>query len=173
MTSTNIPDRTEAPEYYFKYIALAPEHDVCAALATQLAEMRLFFRTIPEERSRDRYAPDKWSIREVLAHVNDAERLFSFRAFWFARGFTSPLPSFDQHVSARHAAADDRPWSSHVEEFCALREATLSLFRHLPADAWARRGIASDNEFTVRALAYIIAGHAVHHAMILRERYLL
>jgi hypothetical protein len=98
--------------------------------------------------------------------------LFVFRAMWFARGFDSPLPSFDQNVAIRSAGAEARTFRSHVDEFRAIREATLAFFAHLPPDAWMRRGIASDNPFTVRALAYITAGHVTHHMRILREKYL-
>jgi hypothetical protein len=104
--------------------------------------------------------------------VNDCERLFVSRAFWFARGFDSPLPSFDQNTAISTAGADDRPWGSHVDEFRAVRAATVPFFQNLPTDAWARRGIASGNPFTVRALAFLTAGHVVHHSRILRERYL-
>ena len=104
--------------------------------------------------------------------MNDTERLFAFRAFWFARGFESPLPSFDQNVALAAAAADARPWQSHLDEFAAVRAATLSFFRHLPVDAWERRGTASGNPFSVRALAYLSAGHVFHHVAILNERYL-
>jgi len=119
-----------------------------------------------------RYAPDKWTIREVWNHVSDTERAFAFRALWFARGFDSPLPSYDQEISAAGACANDFSWASHVEDFRAVRLATLSFFRNLPPDAWKRTGVASGNPFTVRALAYIIAGHVVHHRAILQERYL-
>jgi hypothetical protein len=137
-----------------------------------LPETVTLFENITEERSLHRYDAGKWSMREVLSHINDCERLFVFRAFWFARGFDSPLPSFDQNEAIRRAGADGRPWSSHVDEFRAVRAATLSFFRTLPAEAWSRRGIASDNPFSVRALAYIAAGHVFHHVRILRERYL-
>jgi hypothetical protein len=98
--------------------------------------------------------------------------VFTFRALWFARRFDSPLPSFDQDVAVSTAGADSRPWQSHRDEFSAVRRATLELFRNLPSDAWMRRGVASGNPFTVRALAYITAGHVAHHNRILRERYL-
>lgn len=111
-------------------------------------------------------------MRRVVNHVNDCERLFLLRAFWFARGFDSPLPSFDQHTAADAARADAFPWASHVEGFRKIRLATLSFFRNLPAEAWMRRGIASDLPFTVRALAWIAAGHLDHHLAILRERYI-
>jgi hypothetical protein len=166
------PDRSEAAEYYFTYINQVGSGDICRILEAQLPETLALLQGISERQSLHRYAPDKWSIREVLGHVNDTERLFVFRAMWFARGFDSPLPSFDQNVAIASAGADARSWSSHVEEFRAIRAATLAFFAHLPAEAWMRRGIASDNPFTVHALAYITAGHVAHHMRILRERYL-
>jgi hypothetical protein len=119
-----------------------------------------------------RYAPDKWSIRQVLNHVTDTERAFAFRALWFARGFDSPLPSYDQNVAATGADADRISWAAHVEEFRRVRLSTISLFKNMPSHAWMRSGIASGNPFTVRALAYIIPGHLAHHITLLRERYL-
>ena len=108
----------------------------------------------------------------MLNHVTDTERAFAFRALWFARGFDTPLASYDQNVSAAGAEADQVFWAAHVEEFRRVRLATLSLFRNMPAEGWTRSGIASDNRFTVRALAYIIAGHFAHHVGVVRERYL-
>jgi hypothetical protein len=171
MNSTSRPERSEAPEYYFKYIDLVPDGDICAILETQRTETHDLLSGITEDHSRLRYATDKWSIRDVVGHVNDAERLFAFRAFWFARGFDTPLPSFEQTVAAQHAAADGRSWVSHIEEFRNIRSSTIDLFRHLPPDAWHRRGIASDNPFTVRALAHIVAGHVMHHVAIVNQRY--
>jgi hypothetical protein len=165
------PDRTEAADYYFTYIDQVPDGDICEILRAQSAGVLNLFELISDEQSLYRYAPDKWSIREVLSHVNDGERLFVFRAFWFARGFDTPLPSFDQNVAVATAGANERSWRSHVEEFHAVREATLTFFQTLPDHAWARRGIASDNPFSVLALAYIAAGHAAHHVRILREQY--
>jgi hypothetical protein len=170
---TRRPGRDEAEDYYFGYIDQVPGTLVLPVLASQLGEMLALFDGISEEQSLHRYASDKWTIRQAVSHVNDTERLFIFRAFWFARGFDSPLPSFDQNVAMTAASANDRPWRSHVEDFRAVRGATLTFFRGLPAAAWDRRGIASDNPFTVRALAYLTAGHAIHHNRILRERYLL
>jgi DinB superfamily len=164
-------DRSEAPEYYFNYIDLVPPGDICARLDSQRREVDDLLRSVADERSRFRYAPDKWSIREVLGDVNDAERLFTFRAYWFARGFDAPLPSFDQTIAAQHAGADERPWLTHVEEFRAIRSSTLDLFRYLPLDAWRRTGIASGYSFTVRALAHIVVGHVIHHVTILKQRY--
>lgn len=166
------PARDEAAEYYWKYIDLVEEGDVCAILEAQRTETLALLRSIPEQRANHRYAPDKWSVAGVVAHLNDCERLFAFRAFWFGRGLEPPLPSFDQNVAAAHDGADARPWSSHIDEFDAVRKASLNLFLHLPDDAWVRRGVASENPFTVRALAFIAAGHVIHHSRILREQYL-
>jgi uncharacterized damage-inducible protein DinB len=169
---TAVPDRTEAAEYYFTYIDQVPEGDICGLLDAQGHELLDLLLGISEQKSLHRYAPGKWSIRDVVNHLSDTERLFVFRAFWFARGFESPLPSFDQTVAVSAARADDRSWRSLAEEFRAVRAATLGFFQSLPAEAWARRGIASDNPFTVRALAYLAVGHVTHHTRILRERYL-
>lgn len=172
MATTTAPDRTEAAEYYFTYIDQVPAGDICVLLEAQLAETLALLRDISDARSLTRYAPGKWTIRQVVGHLNDTERLFVFRALWFARGFDSPLPSFDQNVAVSAAGADERSWRSHVDEFSAVRAATLAFFRGLPADAWTRRGVASGNPFTVRALAYLAVGHVSHHTRILRERYL-
>ena len=171
-TMIGFPTRTEAADYYFRYIDLVPEGDICATLRSQAAETLSLLKTISEERSLHRYAADKWTMREVLNHINDTERLFVTRAFWFARGFDSPLPSFDQNIAISTAAADTRSWAKHVDEFSTVRAATLSFFENLPDAAWMRRGIASDNPFTVRALAFLAAGHVSHHVGILRGRYL-
>ncbi len=170
---TSHPAPNEAPDYYFRYIGQVPTGvDIRRVLETQLDETLELLKRIPEGKSRHRYAPGKWSIREVMGHVNDCERLFMFRAMWFARGFESPLPSFDQDAAMAAARFDEIPLSAHAEEFRALRESTVRFFNGLPEDAWARRGTASDSSFTVRALAYITAGHVTHHAGIVRERYL-
>jgi len=168
---TTAPDATEAAEYYFGYIRQVAGTDICAILAAQREETLEFLNGISDEASLRRYAPGKWSIREVVSHLNDTERLFVSRAFWFARGFDTPLPSFDQDVAVAAAGADARPWRSHVDEFRAVRDATLAFVLGLPDEAWTRRGIASGNPFTVRALAFIAAGHVTHHLRILRERY--
>jgi hypothetical protein len=107
----------------------------------------------------------------VLNHVNDCERIFLFRAFWFGRGFTEPLPGFDQDVCVQAAQANDVAWADHVAEFQAIRLTSVSLFGNLPEPAWARSGTANETPFTVRALAYIIAGHVTHHLSVIKERY--
>jgi DinB family protein len=169
---TGRPQPPEAAPYYFTYINQVIGDDVVGTIESQLEESVAFFSGISEEKSLHRYAPEKWSIRHVLSHLNDAERVFAFRAFWFARGFESAMPSFDQNVAISNAEADKIAWAAHIDEFRRVRVATVSFFRNLPQAAWARSGIASDNRFTVRALAYIIAGHLTHHSNIVRDRYL-
>jgi DinB superfamily len=165
------PQPDEAAPYYWRYIDRVEGDDVLGVLERQLPAASARLGGISEEGSRHRYGPDKWSIREVLAHVSDSERVFASRAFWFARGFDSPLPSFDQDVCARAAHADEVAWSSHLAELRVVREGTLALYRNLHAEAWARAGVASGNRVTVRALAYIIAGHLEHHLGVLAEKY--
>ena len=169
---TRRPERSEAKDYYWKYIDRIEDADICAALERNGRETVEFLCTISDEQSRHRYADDKWTIREATGHVSDCERLFVSRAFWFARGFTSELPSFDQEVAVTASRADRQPWASLIEEFATVRAATLSFFRGLPEDAWTKTGVASGNTFSVRALAYLIAGHADYHNEVLRERYL-
>jgi hypothetical protein len=166
------PDSTEAAPYYFTYIDQVTGDNPAATIEGQLEESLAFFRAISEEKSLYRYAPDKWSIRQVLNHLTDTERSLAFRALWFARGFETPLPGYDQNIAASGAEADRIAWAAHIEEFRRVRLATISLFVNMPPEAWTRSGIASDNPFTVRALAYIIAGHLAHHVRILRGRYL-
>jgi DinB superfamily len=166
------PEKSEAADYYFRYIDQVGGADVEAVLVSQLEEFRTLFSGISEEKSLHRYAPEKWTIRQLLNHTTDTERALSFRALWFARGFDTPLPSYDQDIAASGAEADRVSWADHIDEFRRVRLATLPLFANMPSDALMKTGIASDNRFTVRALAYIIAGHATHHVKILRERYL-
>ena len=166
------PATNEAAPYYSTYIDRITSDDVGAELESQLAPTLRVLATISEEKSLHRYAPDKWSIRELVNHVSDTERVFLYRALWFARGFDTPLPGFDQNIAVPHATADQFSWASHVADFSAVRGATLTFFRNLPQDAWSRTGIASGNPVSVRALAYIIAGHVAHHIAILEERYL-
>ena len=166
------PGRDEAAAYYFNYIGLVPAGDVRELLRAQTDETLAVLNDISDEVSLARYAPDKWSIREVVNHLNDTERLFTFRAFWFARGFESPLPSFEQDQANVAAAADRRSWGSLIEEFSAVRGATISFYDSLPDQAWLRRGVASGNPFSVRALAFLSIGHVTHHLRILGERYL-
>jgi hypothetical protein len=163
---------SEAAEYCWRYINQVVGEDPVAALEAQLAEALALFADIPEEGSLVRYAAGKWSIRESLSHVTDTERIFSFRALWFGRGLGEELPGFDQDRAVVEAAADRLPWAAHVEEFRRVREGTIALFRNMPEAAWSRSGVANGNATSVRALAFMGAGHAEHHLKILRERYL-
>jgi hypothetical protein len=166
------PQPLEAAPYYFLYIDQVAGDDVLAVIESQLEDSLSLFATISEETSQHRYAPDKWSIRQLLNHVTDTERAFAFRALWFSRGFAASLPGFDQTIAAAGAEADSVLWPAHMEEFRSVRQSTISLFRNMPAEGWTRSGVASDNHVTVRAQAFIIAGHLAHHLRILRERYL-
>ncbi len=171
-TISGLPERSEAAPYYFGYIDRIKSEDVVGVLERQVGEALPLLRSVTEERSLHRYQPGKWSIRELLGHVSDAERVFLYRALWFARGFETPLPSFDEKASVAAAGSDQVPWSRHVEELRAVREATVAFFKNLPAEGWMRSGTASEKVFTTRALAYVIAGHLDHHLAVLRERYL-
>jgi uncharacterized damage-inducible protein DinB len=165
------PQETEAAPYYFTYINQVSGDDVFPLIERQLDEIVGFCSRISKEKSLYRYAPEKWSIRQVLNHLADTERMFCFRALWFARGFDTALPSYDQNIAVANADADKMDWRSLIEEFRNVRLASISLLANMPGEAWDRSGIASGNRFTVRALAYMIPGHATHHLKVLRERY--
>jgi len=166
------PDATEYSTYYGRYIAAVPEGDVMAVLRRDRDEWQTMIAELTESRGGHRYAKDKWSIREVIGHVSDTERVFSYRAFRIARGDKTPLASFDQDEYVKTANSDRRTLSSLAAELLSVRESTLALFTALPDEAWTRTGTASDNPVSVRALAYITAGHAQHHLKIVREQYL-
>ena len=165
------PQPNEAASYYFKYIDLVTSENIVSVIESQMGETLQFLQGISEEQSLKSYAPGKWTIREVLNHVNDGERVFLGRAVWFARGFQDPLPSFEQDVAVQAAQANRTAWADLVEEFRTVRLGTISFFKNLPEDAWMRTGVASDNPFTVRSVAYIIAGHVTHHVQVLKEKY--
>ena len=165
------PQTNEAASYYFAYIDLVTSDEIVPSMKSQLDETLEFLKGISEEQSLQTYEPGKWTIRELLNHVNDGERLFLSRAFWFARGFQDSLPSFEQDLAVEAAQANQTPWSELVEEFRIVRLGTISFFKNMPDEALSRTGVASDNPFTVRALAYIIAGHVAHHPRVLREKY--
>jgi len=166
------PSASEAAPYYFNYINRVSSDDIVPVLQSQLEETLPFLRSVSEEKSLSRYAPEKWSIRQLWGHVNDAERIFLMRALWFARGHESAMPSFEQDIAVTAAKSDAVSWARHVEEFREIRLATISFFQNLPEEAWTRKGVASGNAVTVRACAYIVAGHVAHHAAVLREKYL-
>ncbi len=166
------PESNEYAVYYERYVSLVPEGELIETLERQAAETLALLRTLPEERGAHRYEPGKWSVKQLVGHISDGERLFAYRALSIARGDRAPLPGMEQEEWMAGVDFDARTLADLAEEFEAVRAATVHLLRHLSPEAWARRGTASDNEITVRALAYIIAGHEAHHISILRERYL-
>jgi hypothetical protein len=166
------PEADEYAPFYAGYVARVPETDVLAALARQPDELRALAARFGGERERFRYAPGKWSVRELFGHLADAERVFGFRAFCFGRGERAALPGFDENDYVAAAGDDGRPLGGIVEEFGLARAANLAALRGLDAAAWDRVGTASGNPISVRALAFVMAGHARHHAAVLEERYL-
>jgi hypothetical protein len=165
------PQPGEYASYYDRYISLVPDEDILATLDLQRRQMMLLLCGRDEADGDFRYAPDKWSAKEVLGHVCDTERVFAYRALRISRADATPLEGFEQDDYVRNGPFANRPLSDLVEDFIAVRRATLSLLRNLDEAAWSRRGIANKNEVTVRALAYIIAGHELHHHSILEEKY--
>lgn len=166
------PDAAEYAAYYGKYVALVPDDvGVVSVLHRQLDGTLELLRDIPEANGIMRYAPDKWSIKEVIGHVADTERIFAYRALRFARGDATPLPGFEQNDYVVNAWFDECSLAELTAEFEHVRRATISLFMQFEHDAWQRSGIASGNPVSVRALAYIIAGHELHHRNILLSKY--
>jgi len=175
MTSPAPASRPEASEYapyYEKYVSLVPAGDVVETLERQLEGTLALLRGLGEERAGSRYEPGKWSVRELVGHLIDAERVFAYRALRFARGDRTPIPGFEQDDYVRGGNFDARTLADLIDEFGAVRRATVALLRPLDPEAWRRTGTASDNPFSVRALAHIIAGHELHHVEILRTKYL-
>ena len=166
------PQSGESAPYYERYISLVPGTDVLAAFDDQRRQMLLLLSGRTEGDGDLRYAADKWSLKEVLGHVNDTERIMIYRALRIARGDTTPIEGFEQDDYVRNGPFARRPLSDLIEDYIAVRRATVSLFRSLDEAAWSRRGTAANNEVTVRALAYIIAGHELHHRRIIEEKYL-
>jgi hypothetical protein len=166
------PRADEYAEYYGKYVSLVPEGDIVETLSKQSGETLAMLRSIPEERAGHAYGPGKWSIRQLVGHVIDTERIFAYRALAIARGERASLPGMEQDEYMEHASFDGRTLESLCEEFGHVRRANVLMMRGFDAEAWARRGVASDNEVTVLALAHIIAGHELHHVNVLRARYL-
>jgi len=168
----NRPDATEYAPYYGKYISLVSDSDILTLLSQQLDVTLALLGSISESQANYRYAPGKWSIKELVGHMIDTERIFAYRALRFARNDKTPLQGFEQDDYIRGASFDDCALSDLASEFEHVRRSSLSLFKQLSEEAWKRTGTASDNEVSVRALAYIIAGHELHHIEILRSRYL-
>lgn len=165
------PEAGEFAEYYGKYIAKVPGTDLPGILDSERLQMSRLFAGRSERDGNFRYAPDKWTIKEILGHVTDAERIFTYRALRIGRGDETPLSSFEQDDYVKNGRFAARKLADLVEEFDAVRGASISLFRSFDDAAWVRRGVASQKEVTVRALGFITAGHQIHHRMILEESY--
>ena len=165
------PEAGEFAEYYGKYIAKVPGTDVPGILESERLQMSRLFAGRSERDGNFRYAPDKWTIKEILGHVTDAERIFTYRALRIARGDETPLSSFEQDDYVKNGGFAVRTLADLVEEFVAVRGASISLFRSFDDAAWGRSGTASQKPVTVRALGFITAGHQIHHRMILEESY--
>ncbi len=157
------PSADEHAPYFATYISMVPAGDLVSVYRTQLDSLPALLAGIGDARAGYRYAPDKWSVREVVGHLIDTERVFSYRATQFSRGDSSPLPSFDQDAWVPHGHYDSRALEDLIEEWRDVRRASLSLVRGLPSEALARRGIASNMSFSVLALVCIIPGHVAYH----------
>ncbi|MGB9237142.1 MAG: DinB family protein [Terriglobales bacterium] len=171
-TSVGRPEPGEYAPYYEKYISQLPGNDILETLDEQRRQMLLLLSGRTDSDGDIRYAPGKWSVKEVLGHVCDAERIFCYRALRIARNDSTPLEGFDENNYVANAPFSRHPLPDLIEDFIAVRRGTLSLFRNFDESAWMRRGIANKNEVTVRAIAYIIAGHELHHRRMLMEKYL-
>jgi hypothetical protein len=171
-SATARPEKAEYPTYCEGYVSRVPDGDIVATLGKQLEETLALVGSIPEARGDFRYAEGKWSIKELIGHVIDSERVFAYRALRFGRGDATPLSGFEQDDFVRGADFDKRSLSDLASEYEHVRRATISLFANLDERAWNQRGAANDNEVSVRGLAFIVAGHERHHVEILRTRYL-
>jgi hypothetical protein len=165
------PETAEYAEYYANYVAQVPGSDVVGILESQRLHMLQLFSGRSERDGSFRYALDKWSVKEVLGHITDTERIFTYRALRIGRGDLTPLPGFEQDDFVRNGGFDRRTLADLAEEFGIVRGASLALFRSFGDEVWDRRGVASQRGVTVRALAFITAGHLIHHRTILEERY--
>jgi uncharacterized damage-inducible protein DinB len=166
------PGGDEYAPYYGTYIGKVGDGDIVRALAGQIGETLALLESIPESQAGHRYAEGKWSIRELVGHVCDTERIFTYRALRFARGDETPLPGFDENAYAAAARHDQRSLAGLADELDAIRRATVAFFDGLHPEQWVRRGVANGKTMSVRALAWVAAGHERHHVEILRSRYL-
>jgi hypothetical protein len=165
------PEPGEYAPYYDRYISLVSGNDILTTLESQRRQMLLLLSGRDEADGDFRYAPDKWSTKEVLGHICDTERIFAYRALRISRGDRTPIEGFEQDDYVRNGPFAQRPLAELIEDYIAVRRATLTLLRNLDEQAWMRRGIANKNEVSVRAIAYTTAGHELHHRRILEEKY--
>ena len=166
------PEKTEYAPYYEIYVSLVDETDVVATLQSQLDEMQNILAEISEEKAAHAYAEGKWTIKELIGHLNDGEKIFAYRALRIARADKTPMEGFEQDGYIENANFNECRFKDLVEEFTLLRRANILFFKNLTEEAWTRTGTASGSAVSVRALAYIIIGHVRHHTNILRSRYL-
>jgi uncharacterized damage-inducible protein DinB len=172
MMTQNRPKAGDYATFYEKYIALVPEGEFLQILETQLREWQKSLGKLSEEQADFRYEPGKWSIKDVLGHVSDSERIFAYRLLRIARGDQTPLAGFEQDDYARMANSSARKLSELLEEFTAVRRATIALVSSMDDSAWVRRGVANQREISATALAFVIAGHERHHSQVVEQRYL-
>ena len=174
MTPSTIPrpKSDEHSPYYARYIDRVPDGDLVALLRDQLVDIVALLRDVPPDREDFAYGPGKWTVKEVVGHIIDVERVMGFRALWFARNDAAPLPGFDENTWVPEGGFGARTLADLVEELQIVRASTVYFATHLDSGVLARRGVANGQPVSVRALLYIIAGHERHHAALLRERYL-
>ena len=170
--NTGRPSASEYGSYFEKYISLVQGEDIISALGQQLSAMLSLLHNISEEQAESRYAPEKWSLKEVIGHVLDFERIFAYRALMISRVEGTTLPGCDQDELMRGADFNSYKLSDLTKEFEQVRRANISFFSHLGEDALRRMGVASEQDVSVRALAYIMAGHEAHHVQVIRAKYL-
>jgi len=166
------PEKTEYAEYYDRYISLVAETDIVSAMQSQVDEVTDLFSQISDEKGVYAYAEGKWTITELLGHLIDGERIFAYRAFRFSRADKTPLPGFDQNPYIENANYNSIKLAHLLDELVLLRKSNILFFKNLTDEMWSRTGTASDNEISVRALAFIMVGHIHHHLKILQEKYL-
>jgi hypothetical protein len=164
------PESGEYKPYQEAYVKLVPAGEIVDILERERRSLVNRLRSVSPERAIQPIAPGKWTVNQMLGHISDTERVFAYRALSFARGDRIPLPGFEQDDYAREAGSNDCSWDSLIEEFDTVRRASVLLFRHLPAAAWLRTGTANEGLFTVRAIAYVIAGHGLYHAAQLEQQ---
>ena len=168
----NRPDRKEYDPYYERYISLVENDDIIGTLAAQPTQLQDLLTAVPEEKGTFAYDAEKWSIKELLSHLIDGERMFAYRLFRISRGDKTPIEGFEQDDYNENARANGRSFAELLEEFSLLRRANLMLVKNLTDEDWVRTGTANQVEISARALIYIMAGHIEHHLGILKERYL-
>lgn len=165
------PSEQEYAPYYRNYVALVPETGIVEVLESQNEVLRHVAARLPRDREMFSYAPGKWTIRQVMGHMGDAERVFGFRAYCFGRGDQTPLPGFDENVYVDRSSFNDSSFADLVEDFAHCRISNVRAFKGFNEDRWSHTGVANQNPITVRGLAFIMAGHVRHHLRVLHERY--